>query len=92
MPKKNNRKGGFVKSAVQRIQLKNNDLTGRSAPEGLFRVVSINKKTQTAPQQVWIEGTYGTFLDAKKVADDKCGGGVVCYIHGNGPRVLYIAR
>jgi hypothetical protein len=43
-------------------------------------------------RDVWLEGTFNTFLEAKKSADDKCGNDVVCYIHSSGPRVIYIAR
>ena len=93
MPKRANRKGWFTKSAAAaRKQLLVNDLRGREAPEGQFRVISIARVGFSYNQEVWIEGTLDTFLDAKKVADDKSGDNVVCYIHGNGPRVIYIAR
>ena len=85
MPKRSKyRRGGFV--TTLRKQLQAGDLMSREAPEGLFRVVSIKGK------EVWIEGTFATFLEAKKIADDKAVDGVVCYMHGHGPRVLYIAR
>ena len=93
MPKRTNRKGGFTKSAaLTRKQLLVNDLTGRTAPEGHFRVISIARVGYSYNQEVWIEGTFTLFTDAKKVADDKAVDGVVCYIHGSGPRVLYRAR
>ena len=81
-----NRRGGFVKTNPQRKQLKATDLRGREAPEGLFRVISIRDK------EVWREGTFSDFSEAKKIADDKAIDGVSCYVHGNSPRVLYIAR
>ena len=81
-----NRKGGFIKTNPQRKQLKSTDLMSREAPEGLFRVISIRD------QEVWIEGTFSDFSEAKKVAEDKAIDGVSCYVHGNGPRVMYIAR
>ena len=81
-----NRKGGFIKTNPQRKQLKSNDLMSREAPEGSFRVISIRN------QEVWIEGTFSSFLEAKKIANDKAKDGVSCYVHGNGPRVMYIAR
>ena len=85
MPKRSRRRrGGFV--ATSRKQLQVGDHRSREAPEGLFRVVSIKAN------EVWIEGTFATFLDAKKIADDKAVDGVVCYIHGSGPRVIYRAR
>jgi|11_taG_2_1085331.scaffolds.fasta_scaffold122887_2 hypothetical protein len=88
MPRQNkNRRGGFVKVDNTRKHLKASDLRSREAPQGSFRVISI-----TDNKDVWLEGTHSTFLEAKKIADDTCGGGVVCYVHGNGPRVLYIAR
>ena len=87
MPKQiRNRRGGFVKTNPQRKQLKSNDLIGREAPEGFFRVISIRN------QEVWEEGTFSNFLEAKKIANDKAIDGVSCYVHGNSPRVLYIAR
>tara|TARA_R100000306_G_scaffold54834_1_gene52438 strand:- start:533 stop:790 length:258 start_codon:yes stop_codon:yes gene_type:complete len=85
MPKRSKyRRGGFVTTLRKQLQV--GDLMSREAPEGLFRVVSIKGK------EVWIEGTFATFLEAKKIADDKAVDGVVCYMHGHGPRVLYIAR
>ena len=85
MPKRSRRRrGGFV--ATSRKQLQVGDHRSREAPEGLFRVVSIKAN------EVWIEGTFATFLDDKKIADDKAVDGVVCYIHGSGPRVIYRAR
>jgi len=93
MPKRTNRKGGFTKSsAPPRKQLLVNDLTGRTAPEGQYRVISIARVGFSYNQEVWLEGTFTSFPEAKKVADDKAGDGVVCYIHGSGPRVLYRAR
>ena len=93
MPKRTNRKGGFTKSsAATRKQLLVNDLTGRTAPEGQYRVISIARVGFSYNQEVWIEGTFTSFPEAKKVADDKAIDGVVCYIHGSGPRVLYRAR
>ena len=93
MPKRANRKGGFSKStSSKRKQLPVNDLTGRTAPEGQYRVISIAKVGFSYNQEVWIEGTFSSFPEAKKVADDKAVDGVVCYIHGSGPRVLYRAR
>ena len=80
------RNGGFIKTNPQRKQLKSNDLIGREAPEGFFRVISIRN------QEVWEEGTFSNFLEAKKIANDKAIDGVSCYVHGNSPRVLYIAR
>ena len=89
MPKRANRKGGFTKSAAAaRKQLLVNDLRGREAPEGQFRVISIARVGFSFNQEVWIEGTFDTFLDAKKVADDKSGDYVVCYFLGNGPREI----
>tara|TARA_R110000824_G_scaffold273762_1_gene462410 strand:- start:25 stop:291 length:267 start_codon:yes stop_codon:yes gene_type:complete len=88
MPRQSkSRRGGFVKVNNTRKQLTSSDLRSREAPQGLFRVISI-----TNNKEVWLEGTFNTFLEAKKIADDKCGDGVVCYIHGSGPRVIYIAR
>ena len=85
MPKRSKyRRGGFVTTLRKQLQV--GDLMSREAPEGLFRVVSIKGK------EVWIEGTFTSFPEAKKVADDKAVDGVVCYIHGSGPRVIYIAR
>ena len=85
MPKRSKyRRGGFVTTLRKQLQV--GDLMSREAPEGLFRVVSIKGK------EVWIEGTFATFLEAKKIADDKAVDGGVCYMHGHGPRVLYIAR
>jgi len=81
-----NRKGGFIKTNPQRKQLKSTDLMSREAPEGLFRVISIRD------QEVWIEGTFPDFSEAKKVANDKAKDGVSCYVHGHSPRVMYIAR
>ena len=78
------RKGGFVSTSRKQLQV--GDHRSREAPEGLFRVVSIQGK------DVWLEGTFASFPEAKKVADDKAVDGVVCYIHGSGPRVIYIAR
>lgn len=93
MPKNNKRKGGFVKkNTTERTQLLVNDLTGRTAPEGQYRVISIAKVGFSYNQEVWIEGTFSSFPEAKKVADDKAVDGVVCYIHGSGPRVIYRAR
>ena len=93
MPKRTNRKGGFTKSAAStRKQLLVNDLTGRTAPDGQYRVISIARVGFSYNQEVWIEGTFTSFPEAKKVADDKAVDGVVCYIHGSGPRVLYRAR
>ena len=88
MPRQNkNRKGGFTKVyKANRQRLDNGDLMSREAPTGLFRVISIKD------QEVWIEGTFSIFLDAKKIADDKAVDGVECYIHGSGPRVIYRAR
>lgn len=88
MPRQNKgRRGGFVKVDKHRKQLNTSDLSARQAPEGFFRVISIAGK-----RDVWLEGTFNTFLEAKKSADDKCGNDVVCYIHSSGPRVIYIAR
>jgi hypothetical protein len=88
MPRQSNaRRGGFTKVNSLRKQLNSSDLRSREAPEGLFRVISV-----TGNKDVWLEGTFKVFLEAKKVADDICGDGVVCYIHGSGPRVIYIAR
>ena len=81
------RRGGFVKVDNVRTQLNSSDLSARQAPEGFFRVISIEDN-----RDVWLEGTFNTFLEAKKLADDKCGNDVVCYIHSSGPRVIYIAR
>ena len=93
MPKSHRRKGGFVKNTpTKRKQLLVNDLTGRTAPEGQYRVISIARVGFSYNQEVWIEGTFTSFPEAKKVADDKAIDGVVCYIHGSGPRVLYRAR
>ena len=93
MPKSHRRKGGFVKNTpTKRKQLLVNDLTGRTAPEGQYRVISIARVGFSYNQEVWIEGTFSSFPEAKKVADDKAVDGVVCYIHGSGPRVLYRAR
>tara|TARA_R110002020_G_scaffold189524_4_gene388734 strand:- start:1259 stop:1540 length:282 start_codon:yes stop_codon:yes gene_type:complete len=93
MPKSHNRKGGFVKkNSTERKQLLVNDLTGRTAPEGQYRVISIARVGFSYNQEVWIEGTFTSFPEAKKIADDKAVDGVVCYIHGSGPRVLYRAR
>ena len=87
MPKQiRNRRGGFVKTNPKRKKLKSNDLIGREAPEGFFRVISIRNK------EVWIEGTFSNFPEAKKVADDTAKDGISCYVHGNSPRVMYIAR
>lgn len=91
MPKRTNRKGGFTKSSVPlRKQLMVNDLIGRTAPEGQYRVISITKADFS--QEVWVEGTFPSFPEARNVANDKAGDGVVCYIHGSGPRVIYRAR
>ena len=93
MPKRASRKGGFTKSTGSaRKQLLVNDLTGRTAPEGQYRVISIARVGFSYNQEVWIEGTFTSFPEAKKGADDKAIDGVVCYIHGSGPRVLYRAR
>ena len=93
MPKSHRRKGGFVKNTpTKRKQLLVNDLPGRTAPEGQYRVISIARVGFSYNQEVWIEGTFSSFPEAKKVADDKAVDGVVCYIHGSGPRVLYRAR
>ena len=93
MPKKSNRKGGFSKNTQpNRKQLLVNDLMGREAPKGKFTVISIARIGFSYNQEVWLEGTFNTFLEAKQIADSKCGDGVICYIHGNGPRVLYRAR
>jgi len=93
MPKRTNRKGGFTKSSVPlRKQLIDNDLTGRTAPEGQYRVISITQAAFNYSQEVWVEGTFPSFPEARDVANDKAGDGVVCYIHGSGPRVLYRAR
>ena len=78
MRKRNNR-GGLIK-------LKRTNIIDRQAPEGFFRVISIRN------QEVWEEGTFSNFLEAKKIANDKAIDGVSCYVHGNSPRVLYIAR
>ena len=93
MPKRTNRKGGFSKAAPsKRNQLFVNDLTGRTAPEGQYRVVSITRFGSNHTQEVWVEGTFVSFPEAKKIADDKAVDGVVCYIHGSGPRVIYKVR
>ena len=93
MPKRTNRKGGFSKAApAKRKRLFANDLIGRTAPEGLYRVISIIRLGVNNNQEVWIEGTFSSFPEAKKVADDKAVDGVVCYIHGSGPRVIYKVR
>jgi hypothetical protein len=55
-------------------------------------VISIARVGFSYNQEVWIEGTFSSFPEAKKIADDKAVDGVVCYIHGHGPRVIYIAR
>ena len=55
-------------------------------------MISIARVGFSYNQEVWIEGTFASFPEAKKVADDKAVDGVVCYIHGSGPRVLYRAR
>ena len=93
MPKKTKRKGGFSKATLlKRKQLFVNDLTGRTAPEGQYRVISIARDELNSNQDVWIEGTFTSFPEAKEVADDKAVDGVVCYIHGSGPRVIYKVR
>ena len=93
MPKRTNRKGGFSKATPpERKQLFVNDLTGRTAPEGQYRVISIARDGFNSTQEVWIEGTFTSFTEAKKVAGDKAVNGVVCYIHGSGPRVIYKVR
>ena len=93
MPKRTNRKGGFSKfTPPKRKQLLVSDLPGRTAPDGQYRVISIARVGFSYNQEVWIEGTFSSFPEAKKIADDKAVDGVVCYIHGHGPRVIYIAR
>ena len=93
MPKRTNRKGGFSKTTPpKRKQLFVNDLTGRTAPEGQYRVISIASNELNSKQEVWVEGTFTSFPEAKEVADDKAVDGVVCYIHGSGPRVIYRVR
>jgi len=93
MPKRTNRKGGFSKVAPsRRKQLLVNDLIGRTAPEGQYRVISITRLGFNDAQEVWLEGTFTSFTEARKIADDKAIDGVVCYIHGSGPRVIYRVR
>ena len=93
MPKNTKRKGGFSRTALpKRKKLFVNDLTARTAPEGQYRVISIATAKGDSNQEVWVEGTFTSFPEAKKVADDKAVDGVVCYIHGSGPRVIYKVR
>jgi len=93
MPRRTKRKGGFARAtSPKRKQLFVNDLIGRTAPDGQYRVISIARDELNSNQDVWIEGTFTSFPEAKEVADDKAVDGVVCYIHGSGPRVIYKVR
>lgn len=77
---------GLVK--IQK-NLDKQDLRGRTAPEGEFRIIGVNQSNKT----VWIEDTVSTFAKAKEVVDTFKGrADVIYYVHNDSNRIIYDSK
>ncbi len=77
---------GLVK--IQK-KLDKQDLQGRSAPEGEFRIIGVHQLSKV----VWIEDTVSTFAKAKEVVDEfKEKVDVVYYVHNDSNRIIYDSK
>ena len=88
MRKVRNQRQGLVKIKKNK-SLDKQDLKGRTAPEGEFRIIGVNQLSNT----VWIEDTVSTFAKAKQIVDGfRDGENVVYYVHNDSNRIIYDSK
>ena len=88
MRKVRNQRQGLVKIKKNK-SLDKQDLKGRTAPEGEFRIIGVNQLSNT----VWIEDTVSTFAKAKQIVDEFRGrGDVIYYVHNDSIRIIYDSK
>ena len=83
-----NQRQGLVKLKKNK-SLDKQDLKGRTAPEGEFRIIGVNQLSKN----VWIEDTVTTFAKAKQIVDGfRDGGNVIYYVHNDSNRIIYDSK
>tara|TARA_R110000824_G_scaffold33052_2_gene106341 strand:- start:767 stop:982 length:216 start_codon:yes stop_codon:yes gene_type:complete len=69
--------------------LNKEDLQGRIAPEGEFRIIAVNQESK----DVWVEVTVTTFAQAKDIVDGFRGNeNVIYYVHNDSNRIIYDSK
>lgn len=88
MRKTKSQRQGLVKLNKNRA-LDKQDLQGRIAPDGEFRIIGVNQLNK----KVWIEDTVSTFAKAKQIVDEFRGrGDVIYYVHNDSNRIIYDSK
>ena len=86
MRKSQQQRQGLVK--LKNKTLNQQDLKGRAAPEGEFRIIGVHQLNKS----VWIEDTVNTFAKAKQLVDNFQTADVIYYVHNDSNRIIYDSK